>query len=111
MDNYQSAAMRTCALTDRKDMLRHAIFGLTSEAGECAGIMQKVYQGHADPFGAEREHMIKELGDCLWMIAEACQALGCTINDAMELNIAKLITRYPDGFNPDRSRSRKGDDL
>lgn len=106
---YQSLAMRTCNIPYEKkeDMLRHAVFGLTSEAGEVAGILQKTYQGH--PF--DEEHMKKELGDCLWMVAEACQALGFDMDDVMQLNIEKLKTRFPDGFETERSINRAEGDV
>lgn len=51
-----------------------------------------------------------ELGDCLWMIAEACSALGWTVDDAMRMNIRKLRIRYPDGFDEQRSIDRKESD-
>ena len=43
-NEYQNLAMRTCSIPYEKknDRLLHAVFGLTSEAGEVAGIMQKV---------------------------------------------------------------------
>ena len=67
---YQDLAMRTCSIPydQKEDMLRHAVFGLASEAGEVAGIMQKVYQGH--PF--DKEHLKKELGDCVWSVSTPC---------------------------------------
>lgn len=105
--DYQRLAMRTCQSTDKKDMLCHAIYGLTSEAGEVSGIMQKVYQGHE----FDKEHMKKELGDCLWMIAEACEALDMTMDEVMEANIEKLRKRYPDGFEADRSLHREIGDI
>ena len=42
-NDYQKLAMRTCNIPydKKKDMLRHAVFGLASEAGEVAGILQK----------------------------------------------------------------------
>lgn len=110
MDNitYQKAARRTSPEYDNiKDKLRHAIFGLTSEAGEAAGILQKEYQGHQ----IDQVHMMKELGDCLWMISEACDALDTTIDELMDINIAKLINRYPDGFSADRSLHREAGDV
>ena len=107
-DYYQKDAMRTCSICDRKDdMLRHAVFGLTSEAGEVAGIMQKVYQGHE----FDKEHMKKELGDCLWMIAEACEALDLSISEVMEANIDKLKARYPEGFDAEHSLHRAEGDI
>lgn len=103
---YTKLAMRTCQSTDKKDMLYHGVFGLTSEAGEVAGILQKVYQGHE----FETEHMKKEIGDCMWMIAEICSALDLDLDDVMETNIEKLRKRYPEGFDAERSLHRaKGD--
>lgn len=108
-NEYQVLAMRTCSIPHdhKSDLLNHAVFGLTSEAGEVSGIMQKIYQGH--PFS--EEHMKKELGDCLWMIAEACYALGFTIEDVMQLNIEKLLQRYHDGFSAERSQNRQEGDI
>lgn len=104
---FQKSAICTVNINDPKDMLRHAVFGLTSEAGEVSGILQKEYQGH--PF--DPEHMKKELGDCLWMIAEACHALGFTMDDVMEQNIEKRRARYPDGFSAEKSINRRAGDI
>ena len=92
-NEYQKLAMRTCSIPydQKQDMLMHAVLGLTSEAGEVSGLFQKKYQGHKlDP-----EHLEKELGDCLWMIAEACAALGWNMETVMQTNIEKLRARYP----------------
>lgn len=105
---YQKLAMRTCNINDDSvDMLCHGVFGLTSEAGEVAGLLQKVYQGH----DFDDEHMKKELGDCMWMIAEICTALDFSLDDVMQTNIDKLKARYPDGFDPDKSLHRKDGDV
>lgn len=108
MNDYQIAAMRTCNIpfAQKDDMLRHAVFGLSSEAGEVAGIFQKVYQGHP----LDTEHVKKELGDILWFVAETCTALGFSMGDVARTNIAKLEARFPDGFSAERSLNRaKGD--
>lgn len=106
---YQALAIRTCAISyDRKkDMFYHAVLGLNSEAGEVAGILQKTYQGH----GSDEEHVVKELGDCLWMIAEACTALGVSMDDVMQKNIDKLKARFPEGFNTYDDVNRKPGDV
>ena len=105
---YQDKARRTQAAgLSTDDHLHHAVFGLTSEAGEVAGILQKKYQGHP----VEHEHIVKELGDCLWMISEACDALGISMEHVMQINILKLMERYPEGFSADRSMNRKADDI
>lgn len=106
---YQALAMRTCNIPYEKkvDMLVHATAGLASEAGEFAGLLQKIYQGH----GYDKEHAKKELGDCLWMIAEACTALEFTMDEVMFTNIEKLKARFPDGFDPEKSLHRKAGDI
>lgn len=56
-NEYQKLAIRTCSIPydQKKDMLMHAVLGLTSEAGEVSGLFQKKYQGHKlDP-----EHLEK----------------------------------------------------
>lgn len=85
----------------------HAVFGLTSEAGEVAGILQKRYQGHK----VDANHLVKELGDCLWMILEACDALGVSMESVMDINIRKLEKRYPEGFSAEKSLHRKEGDV
>lgn len=108
-NEYQRKAMRTspCTTEDTGAMLNHAVFGLCSEAGEVAGIFQKVYQGREiDP-----DHLKRELGDCCWMIAEACTALGYDLEDVMQTNIDKLLKRFPNGFDSWRDQHRDKDDL
>lgn len=108
LDEYQVFAART--INDKLDdssKLFHAVFGLTSESGEVSGIMQKVYQGH----DLDKEHIEKELGDCLWMIAEACTALNIKLSDVAWMNIDKLRRRYPEGFDAWHSLHRKDGDI
>ena len=106
---YQRMAMRTSAFCNdqKEDMATHAVFGLCSEAGEVAGIFQKFYQGHP----ISMEHIKKELGDCMWMIAEACTAFDLDLDDVMQANITKLRDRYPDGFEAERSLHRQEGDI
>ena len=108
VNDFQEAARRTQPKYEsEQDRLFHAVFGLCSEAGEVAGICQKRYQGHK----FDKQHMVRELGDCLWMISEACDALGVEMSWVMEVNILKLIERYPEGFSADKSLHRKAGDI
>lgn len=105
---YQEDVRRTSpGYETNTDQLYHAVFGLTSEAGEVAGILQKLYQGHE----LDRMHIIKELGDCLWMISEACDALETDLETVMTVNVEKRKARYPDGFSADRSLHRAEEDI
>ncbi len=107
-NDYQILAGRTIPENaTQESMTFHGVFGLCSEAGEVAGLFQKTYQGH----NIDRDHLKKELGDCLWMIAEICTAYDFDLNEIMELNIEKLRKRYPNGFSPDRSLHRNKNDI
>ena len=44
-----------------------------------------------------REHLIIELGDVMWYVAQACMALEIDFEDVIEGNIKKLEKRYPGG--------------
>lgn len=94
-------------MTTKRTCLGNAVFGLASEAGEVSGILQKEYQGHE----FDDQHIEKELGDCMWMIAEACTALGFEMDDVMQTNIKKLKARFPDGFSVDKDLHRKAGDV
>ena len=108
-DEYKKLAMRTAAIPeeDKESRLTHAALGLASEAGEVAGLLQKEFQGHE----LDKNHIKKELGDCLWMIAEACDALDISMTEVAITNIIKLKTRFPEGFNKERSLNRDKDDI
>lgn len=106
-NKYQELAMRTSDFEDASDQLLHGVFGLTAEAGEVASIFQKMYQGHE----WTKAHLVKECGDCLWMITEILTSIGVSLSDCMAINIDKLSKRYPDGFEIEKSLNRaEGDD-
>lgn len=108
-NEYQKLAERTMDLDNRElsDCEYHALHGMVGEIGELHSIYQKVYQGHE----FNEEHAKKELGDLLWFIAEYCTAHQWNLEDVMQLNIDKLIARYPDGFDVEHSLHRKKGDI
>lgn len=108
MNNYQILAARTInPELYPEQQLHHALHGMAGEVGEIHSLFQKTYQGHEiDP-----EHLKKELGDLLWMLAEACTAMNWSLDDVAQANIAKLRTRYPDGFSAEKSLHRKEGDV
>ena len=85
--------------------------GLAAESGEFLEIVKKmVFQGK--PWtGDNREHLIIELGDVMWYVANACIALGVDFDDVVKGNVKKLEKRYPGGsFSVEKSEVRaKGD--
>ena len=89
-----------------------AAIGICAEGGEFAEIVKKIsFQGK--PYNeANREHMIVELGDVMWYIAQGCIALGVDFNEILERNVTKLTARYPEGaFDVYYSENRKEGDI
>ena len=88
-----------------------AAVGISAEGGEFMEIVKKmVFQGK--PWNDDnREHLIIELGDVLWYVAQACMALEVSFDDVVAGNVEKLKKRYPGGeFNVYHSENRaKGD--
>lgn len=108
VNEYQKAAMATLNLAlDKKDVLINSVMGLCGESGEAIDIVKKwLMQGHE----LDKEHLIKELGDVAWYLAEAATALGMPLEDILRANLEKLERRYPDGFSTERSVGREADD-
>lgn len=101
---YQVLAARTISVITRTDMLMESAMGLAGESGECVDIIKKTkFQNHV----LDSEHLIEELGDVLWYIAEAATAIGCDIDYIMQVNIEKLKKRYPNGFDSEHSINRE----
>ena len=86
--------------------------GLAAESGEFLEIVKKmVFQGK--PWNEHnREHLIIELGDVMWYVAQACMALDISFEEVLERNVKKLEKRYPGGsFDISDSEKRAADDL
>ena len=94
------------------ERLTTAGIGLAAESGEFLEIVKKmVFQGK--PWNSDnREHLIIELGDVMWYVAQACMALEIDLDDVIKGNIKKLEKRYPGGkFDIGDSENRAADDL
>ena len=85
--------------------------GLNAEAGEFLEIIKKmIFQGK--PWSEDnREHLVIELGDAIWYIANACMALEVSFDEVIATNVKKLEKRYPEGsFDVYFSENRKKGD-
>jgi NTP pyrophosphatase (non-canonical NTP hydrolase) len=85
--------------------------GINAEGGEFLEIIKKmVFQGK--PWNEDnREHLIIELGDVMWYVAQATMALDISFDEVIETNVNKLKKRYPGGeFNVHNSEVRAVDD-
>lgn len=107
-NEYQRLAARTISSSmNAIQQEKHALHGMVAEIGELHSIYQKRYQGHS----FDERHCKSELGDLLWFIAEYCTAMNWTLEEVMQLNIDKLIARYPSGFEAERSLRRTAGDI
>ena len=94
------------------ERLTTAAIGIAAEGGEFAEIVKKmVFQGK--PWNEDnREHLIIELGDVMWYVAQCCMALDISLDEICDMNIEKLGKRYPAGhFDTYYSENRKANDL
>ena len=104
INEYQKLAMTTLnPELDKKDILINGVMGLCGESGEAIDIVKKhLAQGHE----LDREHLIKELGDIAWYIAEVATVLDVELEEVLTRNIEKLKARYPEGFSTEKSVNR-----
>ena len=85
--------------------------GINAEGGEFLEIIKKmIFQGK--PWNEDnREHLVIELGDIMWYVAQACMALEVSFDDVIATNVKKLEKRYPEGsFDVYFSENRKKGD-
>lgn len=108
LNRYQELAGRT-AKKDMplKDALLEAALGCAGEAGEISDEIKKVVY-HEHPINIEK--LLKEAGDVLWYVSRLCTVLGVTLEEVASMNIKKLMERYPEGFDSDRSINRSRGD-
>ena len=93
------------------ERLTTAGVGLAAESGEFLEIVKKmVFQGK--PWNDDnREHLIIELGDVMWYVANACKALDVSFDDVIRGNVRKLEKSYPGGsFSVEKSEVRAAGD-
>ena len=90
-NQYQKEAFDLISEDGRKDMVLNGVLGLAGESGECCDIVKKNrFQGHE----VHKEHLIEELGDVMWYIAETASGLGVTLEEVAQYNLDKLHKRY-----------------
>lgn len=121
-DEYQELAMRTNdgnanfrlrqAQVDNIEYdvggIINACLGLSGEVGEFNDMIKK-WVFHEKEL--DTEHLKKECGDILWYVAMICQSFNWGMEEIMRMNIEKLKSRYPDGFDVNLSNNRKENDL
>jgi len=81
----------------------HSVLGINTEAGEILDLVKKnMYYGK----NLDLLDMKEEIGDLLFYIQSLCEAIGTSFDEIMRINIAKLRTRYPNGYTQDKALVR-----
>lgn len=107
INEYQRETLRTAPGLVSLELLVNGVLGLTGESGECADMVKKFrYQGH----DLDVVHLARELGDVAYYLAVTAHAIGYDLETVLRMNVAKLRKRYPNGFDPERSRNREDGD-
>jgi NTP pyrophosphatase (non-canonical NTP hydrolase) len=101
---YMREILRTYAGSDEmREKLCLGALGLSGESGEVADLVKKqLFHGHP----LDLQKLRDELGDVLWYFMFICDTLGISLEEVMAGNVEKLRTRYPDGFEAERSIAR-----
>ena len=89
-----------------------AAVGISAEGGEFTEIVKKVAFQGKELTNDNKLHMVKELGDVMWYVTQACISLDVTLDHILAQNMVKLLSRYTGGsFDIYRSENRKTDDI
>lgn len=102
--DYQEATNRAIPEHENgKDAILHWCIGLSEECGEVMSVIKHHFYGGEN---FNREELVKEVGDVLWYTAALCREAGIDMDAAAQLNAEKLIHRFPDDFDNERSSQR-----
>ena len=123
-NEYQSLAMRT---NDGKSTERlgyhtdsklnevddfggviNGCLGLAGESGEVLDIIKK-WVFHEKEL--DKDHLKKEIGDVMWYVAMLCESFDFNIDEILKINVCKLKSRYPDGFDTEKANRRMPGDV
>lgn len=83
--------------------LLHAAMGMVTESGEFMDALKKAII-YGKPL--DKVNLAEELGDQMWYIAVACDALGVPLGNVMGRNVAKLRARYPEKYSNECALNR-----
>lgn len=86
----------------------NAALGLSGEVGELNDMLKK-WVFHEKQL--DTEHLKREIGDIYWYLALICDSFELNLDEIMQINIDKLKTRYPKGFDTYRANHRQAGDV
>jgi NTP pyrophosphatase (non-canonical NTP hydrolase) len=95
-------------LTSKESAILDWTLGIAGEAGEIIDEIQHIifHKQNRDIM-----ELAKEIGDCFWYLTALCAELGISIEDILELNVAKLNYRHGGHFTYDTSVNKLSTEL
>ncbi len=92
--DYEPIMQRMVATPEIVD-IQHALMGLFSEGGELADAVKRhIFYGT----NLDATNLKEESGDLLWYIQLLIKAMNWSMEEVMDVNMAKLAKRYGDKF-------------
>lgn len=86
-----------------EEVLANMCMGISGESGEVSDIIKKhLFQGHE----LNIDDLVEEIGDVMFYIVNLCNQLDLDLEYIIDLNYQKLLKRYPEGFDEDKSINR-----
>ena len=79
------------------------VFGINGETGEVTDILKKhLFHGHE----LDIQHLKEEIGDIMFYLVNLASIYEIDFSEILQINIDKLMKRYPDGFDKEKSINR-----
>ena len=103
-DDYTRQVKRTVAPMndDFHDQL-HMVIGISTEAGELLDAYKKALAYGKD---LDKINIGEEVGDLFWYIANLMRMLGLDFEQVLQVNVDKLMARYPEKFDSLKATTR-----
>lgn len=94
LNDYQKAASSTNLMKGQDTEFQYLVYGLGEECGEVQGIIKRVLRDKDGQLEkSDYAKLVLELGDTLWYLSQLAAALGATLEDVAQANVAKLTRR------------------
>ncbi len=97
---YQDRSRLTAVFDGWGDVRRisYVSLGLTNEAGEAAGEIEKFLRDDTCAFtSSRRDKVVDECGDVLWYLSRVLEEAGSSLEEAAEKNLEKVHRRLANG--------------
>lgn len=98
LGEYQGKASLTINQNlSNSELVEGATMGLATEVGKLASLVNTERFKDFDIIAESADQIVDIAGDVLWYIAEALTAVDRSLDEAAQINLAKIAKLYPKG--------------